>query len=106
MLPSEMDDKHLVNCIRLLDSRFTNPQESSPLYNAMVMEASDRGIATNTRKREELEFDKAMAGQQLNSMKFIKRMKKVRKGAEAIKQVKVREVKVVDIRARRIILED
>lgn len=62
ILPSEMDDKHLVNCIRLLEKRYTHPQQSAPIYNDMVLTASGRGIAMDAT-RAEMEVDEQLVEQ-------------------------------------------
>jgi len=118
MSPSEMDDKHLVNCIRVIERRFIGPVHHCPIYTDMVNEAFERKINLPLpsglvkiipRKRSDgasAKVIESIVNMQLDSLEFIKPMEKVRKGARAIKQVKVAKIKVLDIRARRIILED
>jgi len=134
MLPSEMDDKHLVNCIRLIEARNTFPK-SIAIYNGMVLEASDRGIAMDAT-RAEIEVDEQLTEQDaidrrnkasLKAMQDITKAK-IERSAIAHKAVATRRlnqatklrkeklfkdmtknkvaVKRRDIRQRRIILED
>lgn len=132
VLPRQMDDNHLVNCIRLLEKRYINPCESAPIYNDMVLEAGDRGIAVGVVGMSNTE-QKIKRAKERQNEKMIKwtaafrasgpplvfdgaivdadcsltptKSKKKSKG-KSIKKIKVVEVRVVDVRARRIILED
>ncbi len=134
LLPREMDDKHLVNCIRLMEKRTPYPFMANPIYADLVEEAHDRGIAIGQTIGQQLTVaarkynnaaesmarltkwqesmsernarlsaiaHKAVATRRLNDAKKARKEKLFKK----MTKPKV-VVRVVDVRARRILLED